>query len=104
MKKSILSLSAAIALGGLGLASTAHAVVALGVPGANLGGTPPAGGLVIHPAGTGHMLLGPYFTTQANMGSLFNLTNTDTVNGQVVKVRLRGASGADELPDLTVFP
>ncbi|MBK6745034.1 hypothetical protein [Ottowia sp.] len=44
---------------------------------------------MIHPAGTGHMLIGPYFTTQGNMGSLFNITNTDTVNGKVVKVRFR---------------
>ncbi len=103
MKKSILSLSAAIALGGLGLAGSAHAVVALGVTGTNVGGTPTARDLVIHPAGTGHMLIGPYFTTQGSMGSLFNITNTDTVNGKVVKVRFRGASGSDELLDFTVF-
>ncbi|MBK6745033.1 hypothetical protein [Ottowia sp.] len=43
MKKSILSLSAAIALGGLGLASTAHAVVALGVRAPTLAARRPPG-------------------------------------------------------------
>ena len=48
MKKSILSLSAAVALGGLGFAGAANAIAVFDTDGA-------AGGVVVlHPAGTGH--------------------------------------------------
>jgi len=100
MKKSILSLSAAVALGGLGYVGAANAVVALGVPGV----TPPTANHVFsNPGGVGHALITPYYTAQGVMSTAFNITNTDTKNGKVVKVRFRGASNSDDVMDFTVF-
>ena len=100
MKKSILSLSAAVALGGLGYVGAANAVVALGVPGV----TPPTANYVFsNPGGVGHALITPYYTAQGVMSTAFNITNTDTKNGKVVKVRFRGASNSDDVMDFTVF-
>ena len=104
MKKSILALGAAVALGGLGVAGSAHAVAFFGtgtpdthsaLPGSNL--------LSLNPGATGHMLFTPYFTAQGNMGTLFNITNTDLVRGKAVKVRFRGAANSDDVLDFTVF-
>ena len=97
MKKSILSLSAAVALGGLGFAGAANAIAVFDTDGA-------AGGpVVLHPAGTGHQLFTPYYTAQGNMATLINLVNTDAVNGKAVKVRFRGASNSDDVLDFTLF-
>ncbi|MBP7530325.1 MAG: cell surface protein, partial [Ottowia sp.] len=97
MKKSILSLSAAVALGGLGFAGAANAIAVFDTDGA-------AGGpVVLHPAGTGHQLFTPYYTAQGNMATLINIVNTDAVNGKAVKVRFRGASNSDDVLDFTLF-
>lgn len=95
MKKSILSASIAAMIGGLGFAGLANAGVH--VPAAN-----PATTLSINEAGTGHILTVPYFTTQGTNATLLNITNTDTVNGKLVKVRFRGASNSDDIFDFTL--
>jgi hypothetical protein len=95
MKKSILSASIAAMIGGLGLAGVANAGVH--VPAANAATT-----LSINEAGTGHILVVPYFTTQGTNATLMNITNTDTVNGKLVKVRFRGASNSDDIFDFTL--
>ena len=100
MKKSILSLSAAVALGGLGYVGAANAVVALGVPGVT---RPTADHVFSNPGGVGHALITPYYTAQGVMSTAFNITNTDTKNGKIVKVRFRGASNSDDVMDFTVF-
>lgn len=95
MKKSILSASIAAMIGGLGLAGVANAGVH--EPAANAATT-----LSINEAGTGHILVVPYFTTQGTNATLLNITNTDTVNGKLVKVRFRGASNSDDIFDFTL--
>lgn len=106
MKKSILSASIAAMIGGLGLAGAANAAV---VPVADHATATPASlaanaatALQINEAGTGHILVVPYFTTQGTNATLLNITNTDTVNGKLVKVRFRGASNSDDIFDFTL--
>lgn len=95
MRKSILSASIAAMIGGLGFAGLANAAVH--VPGTNV-----AVGLNINEAGTGHILVVPYFTTQGTNATLLNLVNTDTANGKLLKVRFRGASNSDDIFDFTL--
>ena len=97
MKKSILSLSAAVALGSLGFAGSANAWVATDTAGTA------ATGLYLHSAGTGHQLFTPYFTANEGMATLVNVVNTDSANGKAVKVRFRGATNSDDLLDFTLF-
>jgi len=97
MKKSILSLSAAVALGGLGFAGSAGAVVVFD------GTASKANTIVQSTANTGHMLYVPYFTAQGGEATFLNIVNTDTTNGKAVKVRFRGASNSDDLLDFTLF-
>ncbi|MFT3778201.1 MAG: hypothetical protein QM772_07980 [Ottowia sp.] len=96
MKKSILSLSAAVALGGLGFAGSANAWVASSDDGA-------ATGLFLHAAGVGHQLFTPYYTANAGMATLVNIVNTDSTNGKAVKVRFRSATNSDDVLDFTLF-
>lgn len=96
MKKSILSLSAAVALGSLGFAGSANAWVASDPNG-------DATDLFLHNAGTGHQLFTPYYTANEGMATLVNIVNTDSVNGKAVKVRFRGATNSDDLLDFTLF-
>lgn len=96
MKKSILSASIAAMIGGLGLAGVANAGVHPAT--ANIATT-----LAINEAGTGHILIVPYFTTQGTNATLLNITNTDASNGKLVKVRFRGASNSDDIFDFTLL-
>lgn len=108
MKKSILSASIAAMIGGLGLAGVANAGVhpaaaeaaAAGI--ALVGAASVADVTSINEAGTGHILVVPYFTTQGTNATLLNITNTDVVNGKLVKVRFRGASNSDDIFDFTL--
>ena len=100
MKKSILALGAAAALGGLGFAGTAHAVAYFGDGGAR---TATAAEVRLTPGAVGHMLFTPYYSTAGSNGTLFNITNTDGVNGKAVKVRFRGAANSDDVLDFTLF-
>ena len=100
MKKSILTLSAAAALGGLGFAGTAQAVAYFGN---GVGLTADATEVSLTPGAVGHLLVTPYYSTQGTNGTLFNITNTDGKNGKAVKVRFRGAANSDDVLDFTVF-
>ena len=90
MKKNVLALSISAALVSFGFAGGAQAATT-------------AASLELSPAGTGHMLLVPYYSTQAGNATLINITNTDTINGKAVKVRFRGASNSDDVFDFQVF-
>jgi len=100
MKKSILALGAAAALGGLGFAGTAHAVAYFGDGGFRVAG---ATEVDLTPGSVGHMLFTPYYTATGSNGTLFNITNTDGQNGKAVKVRFRGAANSDDVLDFTLF-
>lgn len=100
MKKSILALSAAAALGGLGFAGSAHAIAYFG-NGASL--TANAAATELAAGNIGHFLFTPYYSVQGNMNTLLNIANTDMTNGKAVKVRFRGAANSDDVLDFTVF-
>jgi hypothetical protein len=85
MKKSTLALSIAAAIGSLGLAGAANAA------------------MEVNPGGIGHQLVFPYFSAQGDNATLLSITNTDTVNGKLVKVRFRGAANSDDLYDFQVL-
>jgi len=85
MKKSTLALSIAAAIGSFGLAGTASAA------------------MEVNTNGVGHQLVFPYFTAQGDNATLLSITNTDTVNGKLVKVRFRGAANSDDLFDFQVL-
>jgi len=81
MKKSTLALSIAAAIGSLGLAGAANAA------------------MNVQTGGVGHQLVFPYFSAQGDNATLLSITNTDTTNGKLVKVRFRGAANSDDLFD-----
>lgn len=88
MKKRIIALSVAAALGGVAGSALAQ----------------PAGQtLVFNPRGVGHILYVPYFSTQEGNVTAINIVNTDTRRGKVLKVRFRGASNSDDVYDFQVF-
>ena len=93
MRKNLLALSIAAMVGGLsGMANAA--VITTG-----------ATATVLEPTttGVGHILVVPYFSTQANNKTLLNIVNTDTTNGKAVKLRYRGAANSDDIFDITVY-
>jgi hypothetical protein len=67
------------------------------------GAAPGSVRLTLNPGGPGHVLIIPYFSTQAGNATLINIVNSDEVRGKAVKVRFRGASNADALFDFQVF-
>jgi len=93
MKKSIIALSVAAAMGGLAGTATAQPM------------SPyfPADHLEENFAGVGHILYVPYFSTQSGNVTAISIVNTDTYNGKVLKVRFRGASNSDDVYDFQVF-
>ena len=95
MKKSMLAMSVAAAIGGLGFAGAALAITTPG------GAT--ADSLELNTNGIGHQLVVPYFSTQSGNATLLNIVNTDTTNGKLVKVRFRGAGNSDDLYDFQVL-
>ena len=99
MKKNVLALSIAAAIGGLGFAGGAFAVTDAPISTVNSLATAfgPA------EAGIGHVLVVPYYTAQTKHATLINLVNTDTTNGKAVKVRFRGAANSDDVYDFQVF-
>jgi len=96
MKKSTLALSIAAAIGGLGLAGNALAVTDV------LSGAGANSVMARNDGGIGHQLVFPYFTAQGTNATLLTITNTDTTNGKLVKVRFRGATNSDDLYDFQV--
>ena len=118
MKKSILAVSAAVAIGGMGFAGAAHAVyyfgdgvdaTFIGIVLGNLEGdthstqTANATAVSLNEGGIGNYLFTPYFTTQKDNNTLVSIVNTDSVNGKIVKVRFRGAANSEDLLDFQVF-
>ena len=98
MKKSMLAMSVAAAIGSLGFAGSALAIGTLGG-----GGATPGTALTLTSDGIGHKLVVPYFSTQSGNATLINVVNTDTINGKLVKVRFRGAGNSDDLLDFQVL-
>jgi hypothetical protein len=126
MKKSILALGAAAVVGGLGLATSAQAVVYFNDYGwsnpdvahpygslgtaehSTIAAVPMTNGLAarsleLNPGYTGHELIVPYYSVQTGTATMMNIVNTDSVDGKVVKVRFRGAANSDDVLDFTVF-
>lgn len=95
MKKSTLALSIAASLGGLGLAGNALAVT-------DVSGAAAGSAIVRNDNGIGHQLVFPYYTAQNGNATLLSITNTDTTNGKLVKVRFRGAANSDDVYDFQV--
>jgi len=105
MKKSILALSAAAVVGGLGLATSAQALVFFNNygPNTNVHGLSAAQSLELNPGGTGHELIVPYYSAQPGTATSISIVNTDGTNGKAVKVRFRGAANSDDVLDFTLF-
>ena len=118
MKKSILAVSAAVAIGGMGFAGAAHAVYYFGdgvdatfngIVLGNLQGdthstqVANATAVSLNEGGIGNYLFTPYFTTQKDNNTLVSIVNNDAVNGKIVKVRFRGAANSEDLLDFQVF-
>jgi len=104
MKKSILALSAAAVVGGLGFAGSAQALGYIGA-GVAIGNSDATNAQAADfaPGGVGHFLFVPYYSTQGTNATLLNITNTDMQHGKVVKVRFRGAANSDDILDFTLF-
>ena len=96
MKKSTLALSIAAAIGGFGMAGNALAVTDI------LSGAEANSVMARNDGGIGHQLLFPYFSAQGSNATLLTITNTDTTNGKLVKVRFRGATNSDDLYDFQI--
>jgi hypothetical protein len=101
MRKNLIAMSVAT-LTGLGLAGGAAANVLQDNGGATISATNATAETVIA-GGIGHQLIVPYYNTQGGNATLFNVVNTDTVNGKAVKVRFRGASNSDDVFDFQLY-
>ncbi|MCB1926944.1 MAG: hypothetical protein KDH17_02800 [Rhodocyclaceae bacterium] len=53
--------------------------------------------------GLGNITVLPYYSAQNGNNTLISITNTDTTNGKVVKVRFRGAEWSDDVFDFQIF-
>lgn len=100
MRKNVIALSIAALVGGLGMAGGASAAVW-----ADTSTVSPTNAVdfVIQPAGSGHILMVPYFNTQGTNATLLNITNTDTVNGKAMKVRFRSGANSDDVFDFQLY-
>lgn len=100
MRKNLIAMSVATLVAGLGLAGGAAANVLQDV-----GGDTPTSATAetVTNGGIGHQLIIPYYNVQGGNATLFNIVNTDTVNGKAVKVRFRGASNSDDVFDFQLF-
>lgn len=83
MKKKLLAIGVAAALGAVSGAASA----AVGV----------------QQTGVGHINVIPYYSVQGGNATLISVTNTDVVNGKAVKVRFRGAEFSDDVFDFQLF-
>lgn len=102
MRKNVIALSIAALVGGLGMAGGASAAV-WGDSGIATISPTNAGALIVQPAGTGHILVVPYFNTQGSNATLLNIVNTDTINGKAMKVRFRGGANSDDIFDFQLY-
>jgi hypothetical protein len=102
MRKNLLAKSIATMIAGFGVVG-AHAMQSLAtapLAPANVG---VATTLEFNENGIGHSLLVPYYTVQGAEFTLFNIQNTDMLNGKAVKIRFRGAENSDDVYDITVL-
>lgn len=56
----------------------------------------------VNPGGLGDLLIYPYYNVRSNHLNLFNIINTDTVNGAKVRVVFRAAEDSREILDFSV--
>ncbi|MCB1886649.1 MAG: hypothetical protein KDH20_03480 [Rhodocyclaceae bacterium] len=59
--------------------------------------------MAINSGGLGNITVLPYYSAQNGNNTLLSITNTDTTNGKVVKVRFRGAEWSDDVFDFQIF-
>lgn len=102
MKKSLLALSAAALVGGLGFVTAAQAIVVMENDNKDSNFTAEKLNDV-EVGGVGHILFTPYYSTVNGNTTLISLVNTDKKNGKAVKVRFRGAANSDDVLDFTVL-
>ncbi len=102
MRKNLIAMSAATLVAGLGLAGGAAANV-LPDNGVSTTTATNANAETVQNGGIGHQLIVPYYNVQGGNATLFNIVNTDLVNGKAVKVRFRGASNSDDVFDFQLY-
>lgn len=102
MRKNLLAKSIATMIAGFG-AVGAHAIGSLTVAPTAPANVVQAATLEFNENGIGHSLLVPYYTVQGSEFTLFNIQNTDMLNGKAVKIRFRGAENSDDVYDITVL-
>ena len=102
MRKNLIAMSVATLVAGLGLAGGAAANVLRDDGAATISPTNATAETVTN-GGIGHQLIVPYYNVQGGNATLFNIVNTDLVNGKAVKVRFRGASNSDDVFDFQLF-
>jgi len=76
-------------------------LLAVGIAAALISGA--ASAATVNANGVGHINILPYYSVQEGNATLISITNTDAVNGKVVKVRFRGAKTSDDVFDFQVF-
>lgn len=102
MRFNVIALGAAAIVGALGVTSTAVAAV-FADNGAATTTPTDATGETVRTGGIGHQLIVPYYNTQNGNATLFNLVNTDLVNGKAIKIRFRGGSNSDDVFDFQLY-
>jgi hypothetical protein len=102
MRKNLIAMSVAAFVGGLGVHGGVAAAVFADNGAATISATN-ANDERLRQSGTGHQLLVPYFNTQVGNATLFNIVNTDTINGKAVKIRFRGGSNSDDVFDFQLY-
>ena len=102
MRKNLLAKSVATMIAGFGVVG-AHAIGSLAIAPTAPANVLAATTLEFNENGIGHSLLVPYYTVQGSEFSLFNIQNTDMLNGKAVKIRFRGAENSDDVYDITVL-
>ncbi|GHT86280.1 hypothetical protein AGMMS49960_21040 [Betaproteobacteria bacterium] len=108
MKKKFLAVNVALALGamsGLAVAATSNfedVVTATTITG-NTQRVALPGNVVVAEDYTGLINIVPYYSVQEGNTVALSITNNDTLNGKVLKVRFRSAEWSDDVLDFQVF-
>lgn len=113
MKKQDFLRCAMGAASALAMAGSAHAGVIKGtgigtmfpipVPSSTQMAATDATRMVMSESGPGHVLVFPYFSAQGGQTTVFQLVNSDLINGKAVKVHIRGAGNGDTLLNFQVL-
>ncbi|GHU23692.1 hypothetical protein FACS189488_06790 [Betaproteobacteria bacterium] len=111
MKKKFLAVNVALALGAMVVGSAAYAQASVRL--SALSAAAPAtagnqsialpGNVVVSDDHQGLINVVPYYSVQGGNTVALSITNNDTLNGKVVKVRFRGAEWSDDALDFQVF-